>query len=242
MFALLGEILFEIDRTIPNSTRQKAWESFRSSTDYHYAEHKVVEARPRLQWIATELEKLTLTMGFHVAFINPKIAMDQLRNAALDHQARALVYGNGVHRGYFVIQTIEETHIQQADDGSYVCLEARVELQEWVPGADFDPLAPPRRAGRPLGIVDADRAFSATPGSIVAQLGTPGPFTLPGGSQPQLQQPGASAVSYKIIIGYTLFGQPVFQGQSPPAGSYWIPLTSYEVAQEQAGVPIGTPL
>jgi hypothetical protein len=89
MYALLGEIFFEV-LTSP--------EVFRSTTDYHYAEHKVVEARPRLQWLATELQKISLDLGFHVAFTNPATQMNQLRRAAEDHQARALVFGNGVHR------------------------------------------------------------------------------------------------------------------------------------------------
>ena len=148
MFALLGEIIFEV-LTSP--------EAFRSTTDYHYAEHKVVEARPRLQWIATELQKVALELGFHVAFTNPATQMNRLRAAAEDHQARALIFGNGVHRGYFVIESIQEAHQQLADDGSFVAISAKVELNEWIPGVDFDPLAPPRRANPSPGIVQNQR-------------------------------------------------------------------------------------
>src|SRR5438067_51253 len=135
MFALLGEIVFQ------TLTSPEGWHS---STEYSYAEHKVVEARPRLQWMAQELQKVSLELGFHVAFTNPATQMNLLRAAAEDHQARALVFGNGVHRGYFVIEALEEIFQQTADDGSYVAISARVELREWVPGADFDPLSPPR--------------------------------------------------------------------------------------------------
>jgi phage protein U len=144
LFALLGEIFFEV-LTSP--------ETFSSSSEYHYAEHKVVEARPRLQWLAIELQKISLELSFHVAFTSPALQMAALRAAAEDHQARALVFGNGVFRGYFVIETLEEQHQQLADDGSYVAISARLELREWVPGADFDPLAPPRQASPPPGIV-----------------------------------------------------------------------------------------
>ena len=144
MFAILGEIIFEV-LTSP--------EAFRSTTDYHYAEHKVVEARPRLQWLATELQKISLELGFHVAFTNPATQLNRLGAAAEDHQARALIFGNGVHRGYFVIEKIEETHQQLADDGSFVAISAKVELNESIPGVDFDPLASPRRANPPPGIV-----------------------------------------------------------------------------------------
>jgi phage protein U len=146
MFALLGEIIF---------ATLTSFESFRSTSDYRYAEHQVVEARPRLQWLAQELQKISLEMGFHVAFTNPATQMNLLRAAGEDHQARALVFGNGVHRGYFVIDSIEETHQQLADDGSYVAISARVELREWVPGAAFDPFAPPQTAVPPPGIIFA---------------------------------------------------------------------------------------
>jgi phage protein U len=156
MFALLGEIFFEA-LTSPKR--------YCSSNEYHYAEHKVVEAPPRLQWIANELRKISLDLGFHIAFTNPLVQMTALRAAAEDHQARALIFGNGVHRGFFVIESLEETHQQLADDGSYVAIEARLELREWVPGADFDPLSPPQQTNPPPGIVQA------MPGG--GQAGTP---------------------------------------------------------------------
>jgi len=141
----LGEILFEV-LTSP--------QELRASSAYSYAEHKVVESAPRLQWLANELRKISLGLGFHLAFSNPATQMNLLRAAAEDHQARALVFGNGLFRGYFVIESIEEIHQQMADDGSYFALEARVELREWIPGADFDPLAPPLAANPPLGILN----------------------------------------------------------------------------------------
>jgi phage protein U len=150
MFAVLGEITFEV---------LTSFESFRSASDYRYAEHKVVEDRPRLQWLAQELQKISLEMGFHIAFMaftslrDPATAMNMLRAAAEDHQARALVFGNGVHRGYYIIENIEETHQQLADDGSFIAISARVELREWVPGAAFDPFAPPQTATPPPGIL-----------------------------------------------------------------------------------------
>jgi phage protein U len=147
VFAIFGEILFEA-LTSP--------EALRIASEYSYAEHKLVEAAPRLQWLANELQKISLELGFHVAFTIPIVQMELLRAAAEDHQARPLVFGNGIHRGYFVIEGLEETHRQLAEDGSYIAISARVELREWVPGVDFDPFAPPRRTTPPPGIVQAD--------------------------------------------------------------------------------------
>jgi phage protein U len=218
MYALLGEIVFEV-LTSP--------EVFRSTTDYHYAEHKVIEARPRLQWLATELQKISLDLGFHVAFTNPATQMNRLRRAAEDHQARALVFGNGVHRGYFVVESIEETHHQDADDGSFVAISARVELCEWVPGGvGLDPLAPPRRSAPPPGIVTVSPAFAQT-GSAAPAGSAPtfNPFQpiglhnlLPTSAIVQLGQAGAGpGVTYSAAT----YSQPGVSGivRSGPAAA-----------------------
>lgn len=152
MFALLGEIFFEV-LTSP--------EAFHSSNDYTYAEHEVVGAAPRLQWLANGLQQISLELGFHIAFVNPKTQMDLLRAAAEDHQARALVFGNGVHRGYFVIESLEESHHQLADDGSVIATSARMKLREWIPGVGFDPFAPPRVTTPPPGIVQQTSSSTA---------------------------------------------------------------------------------
>jgi phage protein U len=151
MFALLGEIFFEV-LTSP--------EAFRSTSGYTYAVHKVVEAAPRLQWLANDLQKILLEVGFHVSFTDPATQMNMLYAVAQNHHANPLVFGNGVFRGYFVIDSIQETFQQLAGDGSYIAVSARVELREWVPGADFDPQAPARPTTPPLGILQ--RTSSST--------------------------------------------------------------------------------
>jgi len=198
VFAILGNILF---------VALTSFETFRSSSEFHYAEHKVVEARPRLQWLAQELQKISIELQFHVAFTSPATQMNLLRAAAEDHQARALVFGNGVHRGFFVIKSIEDTHQQLADDGSYIAISARLELQEWVPGADFDPAASPSTAASPLGIVPLDpssvavfdpnqpvSALNPLPTSSILQLTSAGVQPGMTYSRAAYQQPGMSAV------------------------------------------------
>lgn len=209
MFAILGEILFDM-LTSP--------ETFRVSRGFRYAEHKIVEAPPRLQWTGNELQRIALDLALHIAFTNPATEMAALRAAAEDHQARALVFGNGVHRGYFVIESLEETFRQLADDGSYIAIEARVELHEWIPGADFDPLAPPQLTNPPSGIVQAAAGTAAAisgqlsaisqtfdpnqpinasnllPASAVVQLGLVGAIGGVTYSSAHYSQPGVSGI------------------------------------------------
>lgn len=195
MFAVFGRILFEA-LTSPAA--------FRSATIYTYAEHRVIEAAPRLQWMANDLQKISLELGFHVAFTNPATQMNLLRAAAEDHQARALVFGNGVHRGYFVIESLEESFQQTADDGSYVAISARVELREWIPGADFDPLTPPRWTTPPPGIVQ-QQAFAAV-ATVVDSLAAISPANLAPVSE--IVSLGSSAVYGGVTYSAAAYSQP----------------------------------
>jgi phage protein U len=146
MYAVLGDILFEV---LTSPTRLE------STRGFDYAEHRVVQDRPRLQWLADGLETITLELMLHVAFTNPKTQLDALNAAAQDHSARALVFGNGVHRGYFVLTAISEVHRHDADDGSLIWTTARLELKEYAFGVEADPFAPPRLATPPPAIVAA---------------------------------------------------------------------------------------
>lgn len=222
MFAVLGDITFET-LTSP--------ETFRSTSEYHFAEHKIVEAAPRLQWLANELQKISLDLKFHVAYTNPATQMNRLRAAAEDHQARALVFGNGVHRGYFVIETLEETHEQLADDGSYVAIAARLELCEWIPGADFDPQAPATPTTPPPGVVPSSAASASS--ALSSLLSAPvsnatvfnpnqpvGPHNLlPTNAIVQLTNAGAGpGVSYSAVA-YNQPGVSALAGSGPVSAS-----------------------
>jgi phage protein U len=164
VFAVLGDILFQA-LTSP--------ESFESKRDFDYAEHKIVQDRPRLQWTADALETVAFELMLHVNFVNPQSQLNALVAAARDHQARALVFGNGLHRGYFVLTSIAEVHKHSADDGSLIWATAKLDLKEYVIGAGFDPLAPPRPKTPPPAIVTAAPApgGSGTGGSISGGIG-----------------------------------------------------------------------
>jgi phage protein U len=216
MFAVLGEILFEV-LTSP--------ESFEAAKSYDYAEHKVVEDRPRLQWMADALEELSVDLAFHVAFTNPQTQMNALRAAASDHQARALVFGNGIHRGHYVISEIRETHRQLADDGSLFYVTVKLQLKEWVQGADFDPFAPPKPKVPPPGLVAAPAGIttptpfnpslpigphnllpesaivtlSSLPSSTYSPPGYPNPGVSAGVSNPIATGAPSAASDYKAV-------------------------------------------
>jgi phage protein U len=228
MYAVFGEILFEV-LTSPTS--------FDSSRNFDYAEHSIVQDRPRLQWLSDALETIALELMFHVAFTNPKSQLDALNAAAQDHQARALVFGNGVHRGYFVVAAIDETHRHNADDGSLIWATARVELKEYAFGAQVDPYAPPRPATPPPALVAALPAAlgSITPfspnqpigpanlvpdaailtlGALPANTYSPPVYANPGVSA-GVSSPGAPAAATSPSLNYTVVSASTAVRQAP---------------------------
>jgi phage protein U len=174
MFAVLGEIVFET-LTAPDS--------FQAAQRWDYAEQPVVEDAPRLQWIADGLETVTIEMLFHASFTNPKAQLDALTAAASDHQARALVFGNGVHRGYFVITSMRTTDQQMSDAGDAIAMRVRVELREWPIGNGANALLLSTQSFAPIGIV------AAAPGVPTARA----PYAAPFGVSPAISAP---AVAY----------------------------------------------
>jgi len=177
MFALLGEISFQVIGSP---------ELFESSRRFDYAEHRVVEDRPRLQWLAAELESITLAMLFHTSFADPAAQLAALLAAADDHQARALVLGSGVFRGFFVVQSVATSDIQLSADAAFIAIRVRTRLREWAPGSELDPAAAPRLASTPLGIAPIAINYS----SPSALLGTSMPAASY--SAPTFNRPGVS--------------------------------------------------
>jgi len=190
MWAVLGEILF----SFLDSPR-----SLEAELGYHFAEHKVVESYPVLQWIAPELQTLTIDILLHTSFAKPTARLAEFEAAALDHQARALVYGNGIHAGYFVIQKISKTYIQTADDGSIIALGLKLSLKQQV--KSFDPSAPPQPAAPPPAVAQTTTTSTPAfdPSTVFASSAyhsflLPPPGSAPGYTPPTFP-PGSTGTS-----------------------------------------------
>jgi phage protein U len=187
MFAVLGEIVFEA------LTSPGAFDSIRS---WDYAEHQVVEDRPRLQWLAAALETINLDFHFHASFTDSAAQAAALIAAAGDHNARALVFGNGVHRGYFVVTSLRTTAQQMSESGDLIGITMKAALKEWPLASELDPSTSAVPWFPLIGIVAAPPgaatgsiAFSIGSG-IGPTLGTPGPTFVP----PSISAPGVSPI------------------------------------------------
>jgi len=141
MFAVLGDIPFQVVGSP---------EALSESRRYDYAEHRVVQARPVLQWLAEDLITIRLEMLLHGSFTDPAASLLVLQQTASTHAALPLVFGNGDFRGYFVIETIDTVSRQLSGVGDIFAILVRLTLRESP--IEFDPAVSPIPSFLPIGI------------------------------------------------------------------------------------------
>jgi len=130
LFAVLGEIQFEVVGSP---------EGYESTGAYEYCEQRVIESKPRLQWVGDELERLSFELMWHSSFTNPAAQLALLRGTAAQHLALPLVFGNGGFRGFFVIESIAVKSQQLSAKGAPIAIRVALALKEWI--ADAQPFA-----------------------------------------------------------------------------------------------------
>ncbi len=186
MFATLGEIPFEVVGSP---------EGFESSRAYDFAEHRVVESKPRLQWVGNDLEHLKFELRLHSSFTDPAAKLALLRSTAAAHLALPLVFGNGGFRGFFVIESIAMRSQQLSAHGAPIAISAALALKEWAIESELLAGAPILPDFVPLGVISA--ASGSVPGSIpgVSALLRVSPAT--GATGPNLE---ANDVPISVIV------------------------------------------
>jgi phage protein U len=173
MLATLGQITFELLGSPL---------AYESSYRWSYAEHKVVEARPRLQWISEALETTSLDLRFHASFTDPAAQLDNLLATARLHSAQALVLGNGEHQGYFVITALRVASTVTTAVGDIISMTVRVELKEWAFDAELDPTVAPQPNFTPIAIVAAADGDTTSPVTYSGALGVAAILASPSGT------------------------------------------------------------
>src|SRR5579872_5103187 len=172
MFAVLGDVPFQVVGSP---------QTLSDSRGYDYAEHRVVQARPQLQWLADDLMRIQLEMLLHQSFTDPAVSLFTLTQAASTHAALPLIFGNGDFRGYFVVTEIATQSRQLSGSGDIYAVIVRLSLRESP--VSFDPTAPPVPNFLPLAIASITAAGSASSptgiSSGVSALAAPPPASGP---------------------------------------------------------------
>jgi phage protein U len=123
-FALLGEIQFELITY---------FDGLEGRFGSDYAEHALIEGKPRIQWIGDKLDEWTLKLKFHQLYCDPELEVARLQDALELHEPLPFVLATGEYKGEFVVTEISVTSEQTDLVGTLVSVEASVSLKEHVP-------------------------------------------------------------------------------------------------------------
>lgn len=133
MYAILGEIQFDLITYI---------DGIEGTSGADFAEHALIEGKPRLQFIGDQLDEYALEFTFHDYFCDPQAELVKLKQAKDGHKAMAFVLGNGDYKGYFVITELRHVLTQTSSDGTIIAMTANMTLREYV-GDPKSPISPP---------------------------------------------------------------------------------------------------
>lgn len=97
MYAQLGNIVFQ---------GLKGFDTFRSKRETNFAQHAVIDGKPKLQRIGSNLEEVSLSLQFHASFCDPQVEASALEAARDAAEILPLLLGSGEFVGNFAIQTI----------------------------------------------------------------------------------------------------------------------------------------
>ena len=151
MFAVLGDIQFEVVGSP---------EGYESAEAYDFSEQRVIESKPRLQWVGDDLERLSFELMWHSTFTNPAAQLALLRATAAQHLALPLVFGNGGFRGFFVIESIKMKSQQLSAGGAPIAIRVALALKEWIADQQLISSAIPVATLSALGIATASSGIA----------------------------------------------------------------------------------
>jgi phage protein U len=123
MYAQLGSIQFE---------NLKSFTQFDKTGSAIYAEHALIDSKPRLQRTGSSLDELSIAMRFHVGFpCIPTEEVGKLKTARDEGEVLTLSWGNGRIEGNFVITQLSETIEDQDREGNIFAIVVSCTLLEF---------------------------------------------------------------------------------------------------------------
>lgn len=123
MFAQLGSIQFDTVKTFGE---------FSERSSEKYAEHALLDGKPRLQRTGSSLNELSVSIFFHVSFCVPQDEVNALKDAKANGEILPLLWGNGTVEGDFIISDFEANREQVAPNGTVLAYAVQLTLKEYV--------------------------------------------------------------------------------------------------------------
>lgn len=131
MFMMLGAVALEV-LTVKGLELRDGWT---------YAEHAVIEGKPKLQYTGAKLREGTINFRLRRDWGDPEALLAQLRAIADAGEAQLLQRGDGRMLGLFVVTSLSDRPKWAVSNGKPVEIEASVTLKEYVPEEGQAPAA-----------------------------------------------------------------------------------------------------
>lgn len=97
-----------------------------------YEEHKVLGSKPRLEYLAPELQTFAFSITLSAMFaVNPMQSLKLIRHLCMEGIAERLIIG-GKNHGYYIIESASETWKHTLADGTLLSADVSVSLKEYV--------------------------------------------------------------------------------------------------------------
>lgn len=154
MWAVLGDIEFEL-------RNQPSRQDERITADY--AQHALIQGKPRSEWVGDGLDELTLELTLHALLVDPEAQIRRLKTAVRAHEPLPYVLGSGDYRGVYLLAEVGTATRRTDAQGRLISATVSVSLLEYSgqykkplpvprglsnnllanPGAQFSGLTPP---------------------------------------------------------------------------------------------------
>lgn len=121
MYAQLGNIRFE---------DLKGFSDFSHERGVNYAQHELINGKPRLQAVGDNLDSISFGMYLHSEFTNPELDIETLRLSMQNREVLPLILGNGRVLGFFVIPNFSQVNSFTDPNGNLIEVTLSVELLE----------------------------------------------------------------------------------------------------------------
>jgi phage protein U len=103
-----------------------------STLETNFAEHALIEGKPKLQRIGTNLTAIEVSILLDVSFCEPQAEIDALNSSRESAEVMPLIMGDGRFVGNFVIQTVSDTPMHSAGNGRVLQSEVTLSLLEYA--------------------------------------------------------------------------------------------------------------
>jgi phage protein U len=108
----------------------KGFSAFDSTMEANYVQHALIENKPRLQRVGTNLEEINATIRLHAAFCVPENEMATLYAMLEGSETQPLTNGAGDYFGKYVVTSIQLTTQKSYANGRLLECEAAIRLLE----------------------------------------------------------------------------------------------------------------